>query len=278
MSYLNSSSKDPFIFDIDDIRQRGCDLAEDYRKATPFPHLVIDDFLPQAQINAFLKEFPSADASARQSRDRNQEKNKRGYHPDKLSPLLRKLFYAFNARPFIKLIENITGINGLIPDPHFLGGGLHEIGQGGHLSVHADFNHHKPLNLERRVNVLIYLNEHWREAFGGQLELWPEDMTAAATKITPLLNRCVIFATTQNSLHGHPVPVAHPEGATRKSIALYYYTSTWDTAAISKSTQFKPRPSSNDRIDWAMRLRELAEDLTPPIIMRQLMALTRRIS
>ncbi|MEL7490946.1 MAG: 2OG-Fe(II) oxygenase [Pseudomonadota bacterium] len=278
MSYLKSNDADPFIFEINDVREAGRDLCGAYRDADPFPHVVIDNFLPQPQIEACIKAFPTEAMSARQSRDRNQEKNKHGYHPDSLPPKLRKLFYTFNARPFITVVENITNIKGLIPDPHFLGGGFHEIGQGGHLSVHADFNHHKPLNLERRVNVLIYLNEDWREEFGGQLELWREDMSSAAKSITPILNRCVVFATTAHSLHGHPTPVAHPNGVTRKSIALYYYTATWDSAAVSKTTQFRPRPETGDRVDWAMKARELAEDLTPPIIMRRLTALARRTS
>ena len=40
-----------------------------------------------------------------------------------------------------------TGITGLIPDPHYFGGGLHTIERGGYLRVHADFN---PLSAARR--------------------------------------------------------------------------------------------------------------------------------
>jgi len=37
----------------------------------------------------------------------------------------------------------------------------------------------------------------------------------------PILNRCVIFNTTNSSLHGHPEPLMGP---IRESIAVYYYT------------------------------------------------------
>jgi hypothetical protein len=50
-------------------------------------------------------------------------------------------------------VENICGIQGLIPDPYFEGGGYYELSQGGHLSVHADFNYHQRLHVERRINV-----------------------------------------------------------------------------------------------------------------------------
>src|SRR3954451_19085559 len=92
----------------------------------------------------------------------------------------------------------MTGIKGPIPDPYFLGGGLHEISEGGHLSMHADFNHHTPLNLERRINMLIYLNKDWKDEYGGQLELWDSEMTKKYHSIVPVFNRCVIFNSTRH--------------------------------------------------------------------------------
>ncbi|MEL7487011.1 MAG: 2OG-Fe(II) oxygenase, partial [Pseudomonadota bacterium] len=210
--------------------------------------------------------------------DRDQERYKRSFHPDALTPDLRRLFYAFNARPFIRVVENITGIKGLIPDPYFLGGGFHEISTGGHLSMHADFNHHKPMNLERRVNVLIYLNRDWREDYGGQLELWTTDMSERRQSIVPVANRCVMFTTTQQSMHGNPSPVAHPDDQSRKSIALYYYTATWDPVQASKTTQFKPRPGSDDRIDWGVKVTEFVNEYFPPVIGRRVNSLRHRLA
>ena len=79
--------------------------------------------------------------------------------------------------------------------------------------------------LKRRINVLIYLNKGWKPEYNGELELWSGDMQERVVSIAPTFNRCVIFNTSTNSYHGHPVPLATPEGVTRKSIALYYYTS-----------------------------------------------------
>ena len=39
----------------------------------------------------------------------------------------------------------------------------------------------------------------------------------------PSFNRCVLFKTSRHSLHGHPKPLACPEGDSRKSLALYYF-------------------------------------------------------
>jgi len=63
----------------------------------------------------------------------------------------------------------LTGIDALVPDPHFEGGGLHQIEPGGHLKVHADFNRHPRTGLARRLNALIYLNRDWKPEYGGAL-------------------------------------------------------------------------------------------------------------
>ena len=54
----------------------------------------------------------------------------------------------------LEFLETLTGIDGLVPDPYFAGGGLHQIVRGGFLKVHADFNWHPKLRLDRRLNML----------------------------------------------------------------------------------------------------------------------------
>ncbi|MHB8528240.1 MAG: 2OG-Fe(II) oxygenase [Caulobacteraceae bacterium] len=256
---------------------KGAELCEAYRAAQPFPHVVIDDFLPAETLEMCLAEFPSKKGEADVTFDRPQERLKTQFNPDTFGPPTRTLFYSFNSRPFIGVLENITGIKGLIPDPYFLGAGFHEIQQGGHLSVHTDFNHHKPMDVERRINVLIYLNKGWKSEYGGQLELWNRDMSACVERVVPEFNRCVIFNTTDSSYHGNPNPVSHPTGVSRKSIALYYYTATWSAATREHTTQFRGRPGAGDKTDWTVRARETVADWTPPILGRALRGARRRL-
>jgi len=277
MPFLPGNPDDPFVFDYRTVKDLGKDLSPAYAAADPFPHIVIDDFLPPAIVDYVLQHFPQElDPNGREF-DRDQERYKRSYHPDFLPPKLRSLFYAFNSRPFIKVVENITGIRGLIPDPYFLGAGFHEVQNGGHLSMHADFNHHVPMNLERRVNLLVYLNRDWKPEYGGQLELWRTDMSERVQAIVPLANRCAIFTTTQESMHGNPEPVAHPEGLSRKSIALYYYTSTWTDELQEKTTQFKVRPGTDDATDWVVKTDEFLTEYFPPALARRLIGLRRKM-
>lgn len=277
MVYLCEMDDSNGFISVESAVNKGRELTNQYQSADPFPHVVLEDFLPTKLLETCVTEFPTQTELANELIDIKQEKLKYNYNPDVLTAGVRGLFYAFNSRPFVRVIENITGIKGLIPDPFFLGGGFHEIRQGGHLAIHADFNHHKPMDLERRVNVLIYLNKDWQDGYGGQLELWDNEMTRPIHSIVPIFNRCVIFNTTSNSNHGNPSPINHPNNVSRRSIALYYYTATWSEAKRSHTTQFQVRPKSDDRIDWTAKVREGALELLPPILTRKLGSLRRSV-
>ena len=140
-----------------------------------------------------------------------------------MGPTTRLLLSQFNAATFVNFLEQLTGISGLIPDPHFFGGGMHTIEAGGYLRVHADFNHYPRLDLERRINALLYLNRDWQDEWGGHLELW-RTVAARELSIAPIFNRLVIFSITDTAYHGHPNPLETPPGVARRSLALYYYS------------------------------------------------------
>ena len=164
----------------------------------------------------------------------------------------------------------MTGMKGLIPDPHFEGGGLHETKRGGHLGVHADFNIHSNLKVERRLNLLIYLNEEWEDGFGGQLELWKKDMSECAVRVKPEFGRAVVFTTALDSFHGHPDPLSCPPERSRRSIATYYYQAAEEGLALlpKRTTNFRARPGSEDKSDWEVRRHHLVNDWVPPKLQR----------
>ena len=211
------------LIGADQARDIGKQYATKYQSALPYPHICIDGFLPDAVLKhvlADLKALPEAEDSF----NRAQEFKKTSYLPERLPDYSKNLFYAFNSRPFILFLEQMTGINGLIPDPFFSGAGIHEVGNGGHLDIHADFNLHGKMKVERRLNVLIYLNPDWQESYGGLFEIWDKNMTGKVADFVPIFNRMVVFSTGSDTFHGNPTKVNHPEGRSRFSIALYYYT------------------------------------------------------
>lgn len=264
------ASGDSVRFDTAACAEAGRRLRDAYDKGDPFRHVVIDDFVPRALLARVVAEFPAR----RPGRFANAQSNlKTGYQLDAIeSPFITNLFAAFNSAAFLGFLENLTGVQGLISDPYYDGGGLHETARGGHLSIHADFNVHEKLRLLRRHNLILFLNEDWRDEWGGFLELWDREMKQARQSVAPVCGRAVIFDTDEWCYHGHPEPLNAPEGVMRRSMALYYYTAPdRPLEAVKKhTTQFQIRPGSRDRHDRRTQLRETLRELCPPALWRLL--------
>jgi hypothetical protein len=164
----------------------------------------------------------------------------------------------------------------LVADSYYEGGGMHQIERGGKLAIHADFNKQGGTQLDRRLNVLLYLNEDWKDDYGGHFEMWNATMERCVKKVAPVMNRLVIFGTTDVSYHGHPDPLACPPTMTRKSLALYYYTNGRPAEEISgyHTTLFRARPGEDVGAALTSRrgekTRALVKDLLPPMLTRVL--------
>jgi len=216
----------PYVFDLDTLTQRSRDLSAGFGAARPYPHVVIDEFLREDAARELARVFPGpADPVAWDHYAAPGLEVKLGCgREERLPAPIRHAIHELNSGPFIRFLEELTGIDHLLPDPHLSGGGIHLSRQGGHLGVHADFNWHEKLQAHRRLNLLIYLTPDWRREYGGELELWSCDGTKREQTVEPLFNRAVLFATRSDTFHGHPNPWAAPDGIYRQSIALYYYT------------------------------------------------------
>jgi hypothetical protein len=234
---------------------------ESYLGNVPFPHLVIDGLFPAGLLADVCRETKELRHSVAKSFYGSVRKFATN-DPQRMGPTTRRLLYDLNSGPFCDFLEALTGIEGILPDPRFEGGGIHEILPGGFLKMHTDFNWNKALKLDRRINVLIYLNEGWREEWGGCLELWDSKMKTQCAKVSPEFNRTVIFSTTDFSFHGHPDPLRCPEGMSRRSLALYYYSNgrPREDVLLGKTTgtDYRERPgeeftSARGRIRSAFR-------------------------
>ena len=189
-----------FVFDDPKYSQLARQLSEPCRSAVPFPHVVIDDFLPEDCAELLLSEFPRPDQIRWREYKNAKELKLASEQETFFGPFTRRLLYEFNSAVFLDFLKNLTGVEQLISDPYFRGGGLHQIEPGGLLKIHIDFNKHSFLNLERRLNLLLYLNKDWKEEYGGHLELWDVQMEKCHHRIAPIFNRCVIFLTSEVSL------------------------------------------------------------------------------
>lgn len=209
-------------------------LRTQYQSASPFPYIVIDEFMDTLDAKSCSEELKnyiywgfddskySMNAQVNKFFSPWNEENIENIKSD--APITWKYLQYYNSPEFIKQLEVLTGIEGLIGDDLYEGGGVHRIDSGGKLSVHTDCGKHPRKDLYRRVNLLIYLNENWQDSWGGTLQFWKPDASESVVEVQPRMNTAVIFNTSSKSLHGHPHPLNTPQGISRYSMALYYFT------------------------------------------------------
>jgi len=250
--------------DKDDLVSFAKRKASTYRNNLPYPHIVLDDLFDREKIKEILDEFPDEDAiDWRRFNDETGVKLA-SKNENQLGPKTFHLINVLNSGTFLRFLESLTGIENLISDPYLFGGGMHQIKRDGYLKIHVDYNKHPHFPFDRRVNLLLYLNENWEESFGGAIELWSTDMKKCVQKVLPLFNRIVIFNTTNDSFHGHPEKLSCPSNQSRKSIALYYFTaSISESLAPPHCTIYKERPSEK-----FFSVKSFVKQFVPPILLK----------
>jgi Rps23 Pro-64 3,4-dihydroxylase Tpa1-like proline 4-hydroxylase len=208
-------------------------LKTQYKNGIPFPHIVIDNFLPEFLLKSCIDEIVQHDEWHFNTEEwiDEYEKNKffypsattdMNYFKKKL-PITNMITEYMNSPSFLEFLENLTGFEKLYKDPIMLGGGIHKIKRGGKLAVHTDYNEHPGKKWKRNLNLLLYLNENWKSEWGGNLELWDKNLNGKKVEIEPIFNRAVIFSI-EDAPHGHPIPLNTPDYVSRYSLALYYFT------------------------------------------------------
>jgi Rps23 Pro-64 3,4-dihydroxylase Tpa1-like proline 4-hydroxylase len=227
-------------------------LARQYRENAPCPHILLKNFIDPETALEMAKEFPQP-ASDAWTQYKHANENKLGMPKREMFPrTIGAVTDELNSPEFLEWVSELTGIPNLMADPMLEGGGLHQSGPGGYLNVHTDFSkHHFHTNWHRRVNLILYLNPGWDEKWGGALELWEKSpkgkMSRCRAKYPPMINHALIFTTDERSLHGFPDPLTCPDGQSRKSLALYYYTVDTLDGTAAHSTDYFARPQDG----WA---------------------------
>jgi Rps23 Pro-64 3,4-dihydroxylase Tpa1-like proline 4-hydroxylase len=221
-------------------------LRAEFRRATPFPFICIDDFLDPSLAEAAAASYPTFEGAQKMGLEFkwvNEQRKVQITDTSKFPEPVRTINEALASQDFLETLSYVTGIPKLLADPELTGGGMHITGAGGRLDVHVDFNYIKERKLHRRLNILVYLNRAWEQSWGGQIELWDREVKTCGQSFNPAFNRCLIFETSETSYHGVR-PLTCPPEVARISFAGYYYTAEapehWQ--GVSHSTIFKARP------------------------------------
>lgn len=188
---------------------------------------MVDHFLGEELAVDLAARFPGPSHEGWMRRDYREQSARLGQLQrtgfEGVDPALRHLLAELSGMAFLDFLSSLTGIEGLIPDPHFRGAGLSLTLPGGHLALHADFNRDRTRHLERKVTVLYYLGGRWAAEWGGALELWDAERTRCAASYLPDLDRLVVMAHGDAYWHGHPKPLTCPDDRYRATVAAYYY-------------------------------------------------------
>lgn len=224
-----------------DIDWKGLRAA--FEQAQPFPHAVIDDFFQRELAEALERDIPPFDDASWWQYSNPIEEKRALNHWDRFPPATYRVFTYLN-NEFLADLHALTGIENLRADEGLHGGGWHLHGKGGKLNVHLDYSLHPKLQLERRLNLIVYLTNGWDPAWGGALGLWTHDADNTGPKdlvktVDCRFNRAVIFDTT-HAWHGLPDPLTCPQGVYRKSIATYYLTPARENASTRGKALFAP--------------------------------------
>lgn len=226
-------------------------LRRQFESNRPYPYFFIENFLEPDAVKAVAAAYPDFETATQMGfrfNAVNEQRKVQICDSSKFPDPVRRLSEIISSPAFVKDLEYVTGIPNLLADEKFEGGGMHVTGSGGRLDVHVDFNYQAERQLHRRLNILLYLNEGWQAGWGGEIELWDKDVKTLLKSMPPVINRCLVFETTEISYHGVR-PITAPASICRRSFAGYYYTKEppahWDGKA--HSTIFRARPDERLR-------------------------------
>lgn len=213
MDYINED-----VLDTKSLKK----FTNSFNNAPSFRHICIDNFLQVPFAEELFSHFPSIQEMKKHYNGINEKKSEESDF-NKLHISFQHLRTELSSEIFTNWLSKLSGIDDLSIPLDFRGAGIYQGGTGSFLDTHIDFSIHPTLNIQRRLNVLIFFNHNWQENWGGNLELWNATVTQCIGKFSPIFNRCVIFECSDISYHGYD-KITAPPGVFRKSFYLYSYS------------------------------------------------------
>jgi hypothetical protein len=258
---------DPKLFSDDYILK----LAEQAKASTPFLHIAEDGWFNPELLELAAEEFDTPDGEWTSWESRYQSTYRSTLNPV-LGPASSMYFHIVNSSWFVSFLQLTMGIPDLIVDQQLYGGGLHESRNGGKFGIHRDFERQARTNLLNEMSIITYLNKDWDPAWGGVLELWDKDKLGNVKSIVPEFGRSVVMKHGAGCFHGHPKPLAMPEGRRRRSVSAYYYSNAIPVKAGMRKPVSPTYFLISEPKDVVV---ETVRNVTPPIIWETIAKIVR---
>lgn len=220
-------------------------LRSAWLSARPFEHVVIDDLLPGRTAAELHGRLPRPDLLV--ARSSLRQRKRVGIELERYDSVVGNLLFAFQSPKVVRVVERITGLEKLQPDPSLYASGLSVMLLGGFLNPHLDNSHDGDQARYRVLNLLYYLSPSWTKDDGGELELWDRPVREA-TSIVSAFNRLVIMQTQRYSWHSvTPVKSSEP----RWCASNYYFADGLiESAPYRHVTTFAGRPGERLKRLW----------------------------
>lgn len=199
-------------------------LEKKFREHPYYSKLDIKNFFPKNIVKMMSKELEHIPLEKCKNFTR---KGSNMYEHNNLeeTPIADEVVHALHSRSFLNWLQKVTDTSDLIPDPYLIGAGYMKSFTGDSLQIHTDFNWVEELKLHRRINLIIYLNDDWKEEWGGCLDFYDTERKNVVSTTVPGCGNLVIWSYHNLAYHGYPDPITCPANKSRKGIRLFYYVS-----------------------------------------------------
>lgn len=206
------------------------DLGAKFKNASPFPHVVIDNFLKPGVFDALnreMREYYSENKTKGATWRSDAEDGKWGSTGLSVPPRLAELDAFLGSDVLKKLLSGISGFGNLEVTSNINGVGFsffHAMEAGSYLGPHTD--HTRDLNNGpyHVLNIILYMADAWDPNWGGGTTLFSENIRLdGVVEYRP--NRALIFMHGPKTIHGTQ---RISSLASKNRLSIYYDYYTWD--------------------------------------------------
>ncbi len=196
---------------------------QEYEQSKPYHHVMIDDFLVEDVAKKLSQSFPADELFNKHKHDLHENKLE-GDQFDLYPEIFTELKKVIAQPEFSQFIEQITGIKDTFITDDAYGVGIQKGKKGSFEDVHIDFNLHPVKDVQRRLNMQLFLTPTWKAEWNGALEMWNDCVSKCKKAVSCRFNRALIFEVKDTSFYGYTKPLECPDTADRKVFSATFYT------------------------------------------------------